>query len=352
MKKLFATLATLAIIGWSSVIAQIPSITLCNQPIIGDTETIITVDTSQGNYLTPGAAGTNQIWTYSSLLKKDSAMNAYISPNSTPYFSTFSTANICTQSLPASASSYYTYVDNQTNASYLLGFESTSLKDTYATMWQNSYYPFTYLDSYPSNPVSVLQSGSSYFIHSTGYDTLTADAYGTLVLEGLTYSQALRINLHYTTIDSIFIGSAFSSTSLDKQIEYLWYDASYRDALFTIADDITNHSQTVQFHRNPKSVSEGCMTTGIEQVANSKEQVTIYPNPATNTITIENPKIVGSSSRQEAVIEISNMQGQVVKTLASTSSKTNIDVSTFPSGVYFVKVKTEIGIEVKKFIKE
>ena len=74
------------------------------------------------------------------------------------------------------------------------------------------------------------------------------------------------------------------------------------------------------------------------------QMVSIYPNPATNTITIENP--------EGAVIEITNIQGQVVKTLASTSSKTNIDVSTFPSGVYFVKVKTEIGIEVKKFIKE
>ena len=72
--------------------------------------------------------------------------------------------------------------------------------------------------------------------------------------------------------------------------------------------------------------------------------VAIYPNPASYTITIESPQL--------AVIEILNIQGQLIKSLSTTGNKINIDVSAFPSGVYIVEVRTEKGVEVKKFIKE
>ena len=72
--------------------------------------------------------------------------------------------------------------------------------------------------------------------------------------------------------------------------------------------------------------------------------IAVYPNPATDNITIE--------SEQPAVIEITNIQGQLIKTFATTDNKTNINVSALASGVYVVEVKTEKGVEVKKFIKE
>jgi len=73
-------------------------------------------------------------------------------------------------------------------------------------------------------------------------------------------------------------------------------------------------------------------------------QIKIYPNPATNNITIESP--------QQAIIEMLNIQGQLIKILTANSYKTNIDVSAFPKGMYVVKVKTEKGIKIKKLIKE
>ena len=52
------------------------------------------------------------------------------------------------------------------------------------------------------------------------------------------------------------------------------------------------------------------------------------------------------------VIKIINVQGQLLKTFVSTDNKTIIDVSTLPSGVYIVEVRTEKGLEVRKVIKE
>jgi photosystem II stability/assembly factor-like uncharacterized protein len=73
--------------------------------------------------------------------------------------------------------------------------------------------------------------------------------------------------------------------------------------------------------------------------------IKIFPNPVINNLTLENIP-------QEAVIEITNIQGQLVKTFATTGNKTNMDVSALPGGVYVVEVRTDKGVEVKKFIKE
>jgi predicted outer membrane repeat protein len=72
--------------------------------------------------------------------------------------------------------------------------------------------------------------------------------------------------------------------------------------------------------------------------------IAIYPNPATDDLTIVSP--------QAAIIEISNIQGQLVKTFTTTGNKTNIDVSALLSGVYIVEVRTDKGVAVSKFIKE
>ncbi|MGD0710108.1 MAG: T9SS type A sorting domain-containing protein [Bacteroidales bacterium] len=84
-------------------------------------------------------------------------------------------------------------------------------------------------------------------------------------------------------------------------------------------------------------------TVGIQETNSNESNIMVYPNPATNDITIES---------SPAVIELFDIQGQLIKTLAATDNKTDIDVSAFTNGVYILKVRTYKGIEVRKFIKE
>jgi len=82
---------------------------------------------------------------------------------------------------------------------------------------------------------------------------------------------------------------------------------------------------------------------GINEIKD-KFNISVYPSPSANSLTIEGP--------QSDIIEISNIQGQLIKTFTAIGNKTNIDVSALPSGVYVVQVKTEKGVAVSKFVKE
>lgn len=83
--------------------------------------------------------------------------------------------------------------------------------------------------------------------------------------------------------------------------------------------------------------------TSIDEIDESSS-FSVFPNPATNSIEVESPRHV--------TIEISNIEGQIIKRLIIKDNKTNIDISEFSSGVYIIKATTDKGITIKKFIKE
>jgi len=94
------------------------------------------------------------------------------------------------------------------------------------------------------------------------------------------------------------------------------------------------------------------ITVGInnpDNLISGSGNVRVFPIPASSNFTIE--------YTQPAIIEITNIHGQLLKTLALDNNNVNIDISSFQNGMYFVKVipiaiGTEKTIEVKKFLKD
>ncbi len=82
---------------------------------------------------------------------------------------------------------------------------------------------------------------------------------------------------------------------------------------------------------------------GIEEKVKNSELI-FYPNPSTCYLTIE--------TIQKSEIEISNMEGQIIKKFKITENKKIIDISDFSSGIYIIRAWTNDGIMTKKFIKE
>ena len=143
-------------------------------------------------------------------------------------------------------------------------------------------------------------------------------------------------------------------TTLDFVVPYLAYYLKGNSASWTAFNDSISVTDPSRF-----TYQESCSITNIKENTLSDE-LFIFPDPSSDHITLlfdvqgkySFNNIVDVLEKQDAVIEITNIQGQLIKTLATTDNKTNIDVSVFPSGVYIVEVKTGKGVEVKKFVKE
>ena len=71
------------------------------------------------------------------------------------------------------------------------------------------------------------------------------------------------------------------------------------------------------------------------------QSIYLFPNPATNSITV-------NSSQEIISLTIVDQLGKVVLTKNKTA---NLDVSGLQSGIYFIKIVTDGGFGVKKFVK-
>jgi hypothetical protein len=79
-----------------------------------------------------------------------------------------------------------------------------------------------------------------------------------------------------------------------------------------------------------------------------QNQIVLSPNPVTSELRIKNAEL-----RIEK-IKIYDAFGELILVQTGTRNQepVTIDTSQLPSGIYFVRVKTDKGISVAKFVKE
>ncbi|PBQ34702.1 hypothetical protein CNR22_23975 [Sphingobacteriaceae bacterium] len=109
-------------------------------------------------------------------------------------------------------------------------------------------------------------------------------------------------------------------------------------------------SQMVYVRRCGKNMSEDetidMSITGIESRSNKDLNLTIYPNPAHDFVSIK------SGSKALSVVSITSVTGQIILD-EKFSGETQVNVSNLKSGVYFVTVKMDNGQKkTAKLIKE
>jgi len=81
---------------------------------------------------------------------------------------------------------------------------------------------------------------------------------------------------------------------------------------------------------------------GIQEIYNNPGN--IYPSPANNKITVE--------TSYKGLLSILNLDGQELITQQITEPKVQIDISTLPNGVYFVRLTNNKTVSTWKFIKQ
>lgn len=92
---------------------------------------------------------------------------------------------------------------------------------------------------------------------------------------------------------------------------------------------------------SPLRSCEGFM--GIKE-PDASSDFSFFPNPANDKLIIKYPR--------KADVEIVNASGQILKTIYHSGAMTNVELANLAKGVYFLKLKTDTGIIVKRFIKQ
>jgi hypothetical protein len=176
-----------------------------------------------------------------------------------------------------------------------------------------------------------------------------------------TVSYALDTNCNFSTLlfppnhAHIYENSVLTDTANWTLVSGSFVaDSSYKYII--IGNFFDNaHTDTIKYDSNPciayyfiDDIYVGKNPEGLNEINHSNDIINIYPNPAIDKIEI--------SSGQDAAgsLEIYNLLGEKVYANSNNKLQTTnkIDVSAFPIGVYVVEVRTEKGIEVRKFVKE
>jgi hypothetical protein len=85
---------------------------------------------------------------------------------------------------------------------------------------------------------------------------------------------------------------------------------------------------------------------GLESRGSEANQWSVYPNPGYGLFTVE----LGNASSKS--VEVFDVTGRLILSDKTSSEKFVVNISTYPSGVYYLKVSTSDAVKTVKLIKE
>jgi hypothetical protein len=95
-----------------------------------------------------------------------------------------------------------------------------------------------------------------------------------------------------------------------------------------------------------KTTDGGGSSSGLT-IESQESRLSVYPDPATDKITIET-----SGVKEESTLAILNIEGQELIRQKIKDRVTQINISWLPGGIYFLKMSGERMVQVVKMIKD
>jgi hypothetical protein len=197
----------------------------------------------------------------------------------------------------------------------------------------------TYLVEFFVSNISLVETG--FGVNNFGFNFTTYSHY---------IESSFPINESHFSIDSIIsIGSSwiFVSEQFESDSAYTHlHIGNFFDADNIIIDSNGLNVGLGYFGVDNVSVTE---TLSLKNQSNLKSSVVIYPNPTSNSLTIELPA-------NEILTELSiySTEGQLVSNQSElyVKNKMNLDISDLPTGMYFVLAESNKSIYRELLIKK
>ncbi|MCK9400240.1 MAG: T9SS type A sorting domain-containing protein [Bacteroidales bacterium] len=122
----------------------------------------------------------------------------------------------------------------------------------------------------------------------------------------------------------------------------------------SICDYLAIPNGFVQFYNNAtgcnsqEEVETACLN-GVDETTIPDNQIKIFPNPSSTSITLSLPSTITVNS---TTLSIRNVSAQQVLSRCITEPITILDIGTLPRGVYIVKITDNSTVEFGKFVKQ
>lgn len=330
MKNFLLSLSIIFLIGNTAF--AVPTLTQANTaPSIGDVMIMFAADTS----VQEGSSGASVTWTFNSLaITANTSVSTCVPVASTPYASDFPTANIALESSGA-----YQYLNSTSTTLQQLGVAAGAQITHFTPAINFLTFPFTYN--------SVVSTSNFTGTHAqgtlAGSTITTGDAYGTVIINGRTYTDVLRLKV-VQDIDYTYTGIG---NLIYHTVSYIWYDGIHKTPVLEI---VTNDVSGLTFAYD-KQVIIGDFATGTDVITGINPLIELYPNPAHNTTNIsiavarEANILVNIYDNTGAKIQVNNFGHQ-----SNAAIKESLDISSLSKGIYMVEVIADKTRSTKRLI--
>ncbi len=326
---LFSSLFTAA-----GIMAQ-PTINLSGMPELG---TVIFSSSVNAAGITPGAAGANQTWNFT-VYPDTGAVDSFtfVSPESTPFASTFPSATIAYANI-TDTTAVYGYIRESSAAIELVGAAFTDGSTQFNSIYTNPQtiygFPGTYnstlSDTYRSEAF-IADFGATFV--STGTQNYVIDGYGTLVTTAGTYSNTLRIKKRDLSTDSTLTDFGdFATEARNTTYEWVAVGPASTLGVWTISNDTTlgTFGQPDTYTQSVTHTQGNFANVGFESM--SPALLSIFPNPASNQVLFMLP-----NDARVSLLDIGGRTVRVQDYSIADGSMPLMNVSDIPSGTYIVQ---------------
>lgn len=277
------------------------------QPVITSNNTLPAIGTvipakqsAFFNFNTP--KGENVIWDFSALNWTNGGTFSIVKPSDAKDASSYPNANyVMKYAFPSSSLESFQFFKNSSTRLETHGISGTGVSPTfYIPPALTLPYPFNYLDS-TTNTFSI---GTISFTQ-----TLRYDAYGTLKINGKSYTNVVRVHSHMTGLPD----------------SYIWYNLSPLTQLLnqTVNDSILNFMD-VPVNSNRMDGAEN-------------DAITIEPNPATEML------LFNHLGPHHYTLKIISMMGQELYRQNLNSTHNTVPINNLKTGPYIYELASEEG---------
>ncbi len=177
--------------------------------------------------------------------------------------------------------------------------------------------------------------GTNWTVYNTSNSGLPSNSVGTIAID---------------ENGTKWIGTVYDGLAEFDGTNWTIYNTSNsglpNNEVLTIVIDV-NDTKWIGTWQGLAVFNESGIPNSVNENIKSIDLINIYPNPSNDFINIEL-----FSGMNISIVEIVNIQGKLVKIHELKTNKKTIDIRDLSDGMYIIKMHTDRGLVMEKFIKQ